>query len=478
MNTVGTNIFKDIFKYSISTWVCLLVGVLSVIISTRLLPPNIYGMISMFYAASNVFLYIFTFGMDGAFIRFYNEPPENNTKEQMMYKCLLTNVISLFFVGSLILLSNGNRISAFIFGVENNVVFVMLLLFVLGQIILRYFNISFRMSFKTKLYTIQNIIIGCLSRVITIVCALFICDFEFITIAITASLLFITLLFAYFQKNEYLPKDKNGYLNFSLSFSKYRDFIKFSLFSAPSYIVNFLNTYLSQQVIVKLINNFALGIYASTNMFCSILLALKGGFGTYWSAFVYKNYKIESSRIISMHDYIVFISIIFASLLIFMRDFIYLFIGSAFHESKTFYSLLLIMPILTFVQETTDKGIALSKKNQISLMAHVISIVINILFGIVGAMKFGLIGVALANSISGLLLFVICTVYGQRYYKSIKSPLRSVVGISLIIIILLFPLGIKDHVQCCFLVLCLDLCACFIYKSQLKDIYRTLKTLI
>ena len=129
-----------------------------------------------------------------------------------------------------------------------------------------------------------------------------------------------------------------------------------------------LNTYLTQQIIHSDLSAASLGIFASSGIFAQILAGVRGGFTTFWSAYVFKNYKTEKDRISEMHGYIALFSIVLVSIVVIFRDVIYLFIGSDFHESKHFFSLLLILPILYFMLESTDKGIYLAKKNEMLLI--------------------------------------------------------------------------------------------------------------
>ena len=80
------SLIKGVFKYSISTWANLVLGLLSVIITTRVLAPGDYGMITLFFSATASLMFIISFGMDGAYIRYYNEPPAGNTINQLLYK--------------------------------------------------------------------------------------------------------------------------------------------------------------------------------------------------------------------------------------------------------------------------------------------------------------------------------------------------------------------------------------------------------
>lgn len=462
---------KDIFNYSISSWANLIIGLASVTLTTRLLCPETYGQISIFYSVSNVFLYILTIGMDGALIRFFNEPPEGNTQSQLIYKSILTNIIIWICSFILLYIFFGEDISFFIYNNNGKILFSITMIYVLCQIILRYLNISFRMSFQVKKYTYQNILINSASRFFVIIAAFFTNNAEDILIVLTIGMAIILIFYIYSQKKEIIPVDKDNKYNFSLSYKNFKPYFKFSLFNAPTYIVVYLNTYLSQQVIINQISAFALGIYAATNMFSSILLVLKGGFSTYWSAYVYKNYHQNQSRISTMHDYIVFISSIFASLLIYFRDVIYLFIGPQFHDSKQFYSLLLIMPILYFILETTNKGISIKNKNYLSLLCYSISVAINLLGSIILAKTFGLHGIAWANAISSIVLYFLTTYYSQRYYKSIISSKRSIAGIITIIIMLIIPTIVTSFAIICIATFSLNLLSAYIYRKQLKTIY-------
>ena len=167
------SIVRGIFNYSISTWINLVVGFLSVIITTRLLNPETYGLISLFYSFTTVLMYILLFGMDGAFIRFYNEPPKGNTQNQLLYKNIVLATIVCTIAGLSCTFVFDNQISKSIFGFCSRALVGYIFLFTFSQIILRYLNISFRMSFRVKEYTIQNVLINTSSKILVIFTAFF-----------------------------------------------------------------------------------------------------------------------------------------------------------------------------------------------------------------------------------------------------------------------------------------------------------------
>lgn len=439
MSIQKESLLKGIFSYSISSWINIVVGFLSVIITTRIIEPDEYGVISLFLSASSFLMYILTFGMDGAFIRFYNEPPANNSKNQVLFRIIIYSTVIGLIMSFLMTGPLCKVISKYIFGSNSRVLVLMLVLYTYSQAIFRFLNISFRMGFKTKEYTIQNILINCFSRIVIIFVGLFSNRINDIMIAMGIGMFLLMLIYVYFQKREIIPVNTRGKLDITISLKGYREFIKFSLYSAPSYFVTYFNGFMSQGIIRSSLDSFSLGIFSSCGMFKTIFSALQGGFATYWSAYVYKNHEEDKERIMEMHDYILLFSMICASGLVIFRDIVYVIIGRQYHDSKHFFSLLLIPAVLGFVRETTDKGIALAKRNEIILGANMVSVVINLMGCFFLTSYWGLIGAAYAEAIAGIVLYIIMTCYGQKFYRTIKNPTRSVIMTVLILGVMVYP---------------------------------------
>lgn len=471
------SLLKGIVNYSISTWVNFVLGIVSVIITTRLLSPDVYGLISIFFSFSSVLLYILTLGMDGAYIRFYNEPPGTDSKNQLLYKNILVSSLVCLIVGSVATFFFGNNISNKVFGIGGRLVTGLLFIYTFCNIILRYLNISFRMSFRVFQYNFQNILINCLSKVLVIVAAFFTDGFRWIVTILTIGLLTVLCVYFFTQRKEYIPYNREGRINASLSLDGYREYIKFALFSAPTYIVVYLNTYLNQQLIRSLLSAYALGVFSSTVMFGSILSAIKGGFSTFWSAYVYQNYNDDSKRIGMMHNYVIVFSIIMASILVCSRDIIYFFIGTDYHSSKTFFSLLLVLPVLNFISETTDKGIALAKKNHISLIVHLLSVIANVGLCFALIPSFGLMGAAVSNAVSAILLYVLNTYYGQKYYKTIIDYKKSICGTIILLLVVAIPSIVHNIWYIMFLVLSIDMLSLVLFHDEFKDLLHRVLTI-
>lgn len=469
-----SNLLKGVFEYSISTWANFIIGILSVVITTRLLKPEVYGLITMFYSASTVMMYVLTAGIDGAYIRFYNEPPGGNSTNQLLYKNIVISTILCLFVGVVSTFFWGDYLAEVIFGIGGKLLIGLLFVYTFCNIILRYLNISFRMSFRVFQYNFQNILINGLSKILVILAAFLTDGFIWIASILTIGLSVVLCAYFFSQRKEFVPYNQKGLLDFNLSLSGYGEYLKFALFSAPTYIVVYFNTYINQQLIRNLLSSYALGVFSSTVMFGSILSAVKGGFSTFWSAYVYQNYKNDTKRIGRVHDYIVIFALLATSLLVVCRDLIYLFIGKDYHSSKVFFSLLLVLPVLTFLMETTDKGLALAKKNHISLMNHSLSVGTNILCCIFLIPIFDLMGAAIANAISALLLYILNTLWGQRYYKTIFNSKKSIFGTFLTVLVLIIPVVFYDIKLIIMAVFIIDTLAILLYRTECNDMLKRL----
>lgn len=470
------SISKGIIKYSISTWANLIIGFASIIITTRVVKPDDYGIITLFISASAVLMFLFSLGLDGALIRFFNEPPGGDTSTQLIYKSLFFISIFCFFFCGFSYLCFGESISNYIFGKPDKTILLLLYVYTFCQVVLRLLNIQFRMSFKAAQYNIQNILMNSVTRLLIIFAALYICTYSFILFFLTIGITILTCIYLFIQRDDILPYDRSHRLDWSVNLKHYAPFFRFALFSAPTYIVVYLNTFLPQQTILKFVGAYALGIFASTGMFSSILSAVQGGFSTFWSAYVYKNYSEKKDQIISIHDYVVFFGAIMAAGLVFFRDPIYFFIGHEYHASKAFYSLLLAAPILNFLRETTDKGVMLANRTDLSLIINSGCVLLNLALCYLTIPKYGLMGAAFSNYFSSIILYAVLTLVSQKYYKSIADSRKSATGTSFILAILFIPAMISNQIIVFAIVSLIMVCMVLLYKSEVVIMAGAIKT--
>lgn len=137
-----------------------------------------------------------------------------------------------------------------------------------------------------------------------------------------------------------------------------------------------------------------------------------------------------------------------------------------------------MMPVLNIVSETTSKGIDIAKKNEYTLLSFIICIATNIGLCLLLIPTLGLAGAAWSNAISAIVLYILNSYFGQRYYKTILSLKKSLLGILAIIILLSLPSFTLDMLLIAVVVIAVDICILFIFRNEATVIYGKIQATI
>ncbi len=418
---------NSVFKFSISTWVNFGLQFISTFVLTRVLLPDVYAIVSLFNSASSTLMSIFCIGLDSGYTRFYNHPPNGDPQPVFVIKLLLISISSIFLAGTIISLFFYKSFSNYFVGKTSQLFSVLLFFCAADMIFLRYSSITFRMSFDAKKYTIQSILNQIVKDIFAVIAVIFNPTATNVIIFYTFGLTALAISFLIIQKSHFIPS------KMSLKYQGYGQVIKYSAFSAPVYIVNNVNILLSKTIIRSNIGLGAVGIFSGASAFSAALSVMKGGFGTYWSAYMFKYYDSEQHRIQIVHD-IYMIALIIATIgLIGCKDIIYLLLGAKYHASKSFFSLVLLYPVLQMAMETTVYGLSIRYKVHYTLIFYFISAIINLVCSYFLTRRLGLIGAAYASAIAGVFLFTCSTIVAQKFYKSIANPNKTIFGVLILI---------------------------------------------
>ncbi len=453
---------KSIFKFSIATWINFIIGVLSTVILTRVFTPEVYGILNVFNVTSGTIMSLICFGLDSSYIRYYNEPPDGNSRVNLAFKLISVSLLFSIVTGTITSVFFYQQFSVAVFGQISWFLSVMLFVSAISALLLRFLNITYRMSFNARQYTIQSIMVQ-ISTKLLVVGAAFLNPTANVVITFNVGGIFIlAIIYAFFQRKDIVPA------KIEINYKGYGEVFRYAFFEAPINIAVHLNAFFAQLIIRQTIDMAAVGIYASAYAFVAILQVLRGGFGTYWSAFMYNNYKTNKEEILEVHDYVLML-LLFAFLFIVMfKDIVYIMIGYAYHGSKEFFALMLIYPLLNIAAETTMYGLSIQKKNYITLINYVISISSNLIICILMTRIWGLKGAALASCISGVVLFALNTYWGQKYYISVKNIKKTVLWVVLILGIAFSVTLISNYIILYSVLLLLAFLASALYRQEVK----------
>lgn len=419
---------KSIVGYSIPSWIGFVIGIASVPILTRLLSPDQFAIISQFNAAVSLFLGIVCLGFDSAFVRYFFEPPEAYTRDNLLTGSIVVAFGVLFFL-SIASIPFYKHISVALFAVGSEFVTVFFIVAIFSQIVVRYFTILYRMQNLIIAFSIATISIQLISKFAVLLSIPFNGDENILIGAVAVGLLFLSI--------GIIISDAGKHLSIS-NFKPvwlHKEYRKYSFGSWLTPTIIYANIYLSQIIIRHYLGNNALGIYLSANLFASVLAALQGGFVNFWSVYMFENYRTKQPQIKKVHDLACLGVVLILSFFILGRDIIYFLIGNEYHGSKPLFAMVLTAPLFLFISETTSYGISIEKKSYLTFYSYLVFFLLNIILSIILIPSLGLHGAALSLMLSGLANFILLTLFGQRFYKTIIDPRKTIVVILIILLL-------------------------------------------
>ncbi len=432
MNEGKFNVLKKICslsEYMMASLINAIISAFSTAILTRLFSPDIFGVISLFNSASTLLMGVMCLGLDSSYIRFFYAPPNNESVQAFGKKCFCAACLNVLLWGGIISLFFATSFSNAVIGINSRSITIFLFVNVLGQIVLRFLNISYRMKGQAHKYFVQSVTTQIFLKFFVVLAVFITNDKEFILCINAIGIVILAFVYLYIQYGDTFRS------NIKISFVGYSEVIKFAIFSCPITVITYLNTYFSQIIIKKTLGEGYLGIYSAISLFTLSIAVFRSGFATFWSPFMYKHYSDKHEFIKTIHDLVLVICMFILSGILLGVDVIYLFIGNEYRTDQSILGFLMLGQIFITLTETTSYGIMIEKKSQIVLVNHVISLCSFLLFAISFVKLLGILGIALASAISGFVLFALSTYWGQKYYISIHSTMRTAFSITCLILI-------------------------------------------
>jgi len=422
MNNIETqnenkNIIEKIIKFSIPSFASFFINILSAIMVTRYFAPSDYGLINTFIATSTFLMSIICLGLDSGFIRYFFDLPTGIDKKELFSISILIPIFTLLSFSIIAFLFFSHNLSILIFGFESKYLLFLLVINILSSTFIRFLSILFRMDGNTFSYSI--IIIGAQLALkgALIFAALTHPNIIFSLNSIVLSTIVVIIFFFSLNYKNLFPKE----INFFNNFKNLSDFFKYSLYSWPVPTLLYFNALATLLIIRYKIGGDAVGLFSSVSVFVGLIGVLQTGFSTFWSGFMYENFEKKQDQIKKINNIVLFITVLLLIGFVFFRDIIYYLIGKNYHETKSYFAILLVYPIMLILTETTSYGISIAKKSRLMLFITFITILFNIMLTWILIPKFGILGVAIASSMSGLFFFSLQTYYGQKYYSSVQS---------------------------------------------------------
>ncbi len=407
---------KKLVGFSMAAWISAGISFLVTPVFTRLYLPEEVGHINLFITYMTFFQTVCVCALDQAFMRFYNEELEGLKKSIFLGHCLKINLIIVIIVITIIILKF-DFFSMQISGETNWLVPVCLSVDVVSSTFLRMSSISSRMEKNIFQYTLQVVLITFVEKVIFTVIAFYRPNYKLAIIAMSLGYITLSLFFCFVKR-------KNKLLSFvHVPWCTTKTLLKFSVPYLPVLLLSWLNNSIPLFVLKSYVDYSAVGIYTNAVTIANILTIIQTGFTAYWGPFIYTHYKEKNNieKIKKIERMIILILISTAILIVIFQDVIYLLIGEKFRASKMFFPFLMMTPVCNVIADMTGIGIMLSKRSYLNIYTFIGNTSTNLLLSYLLVPKIGVMGAGIAVGMSALVMLIIRSFLGGRYFKICKN---------------------------------------------------------
>ncbi|MCL1830377.1 MAG: oligosaccharide flippase family protein [Oscillospiraceae bacterium] len=408
-----------ILKFSLATWVNAIIYILSVFLVNLLVDKAIFGMYDLMITASTTLMSIVTLGFDHAYLRFYYQPPKGiDDNRQIATLGLIVSLSMLVIVTAIVFLLPTVIGNIFFEGQSETVLLLSMCFTCLAMVVMRYFNIAYRMQNNILMFTLVSILLQFFTRFFYIFGVFIVNSFTGVVVFNLIGLLFFVCLFFIFNRKTLVPN------RIQVPKGAYLPLFSYSLGIMPSSVFLWGNQLVNKLFISAHLGEASLGLFSFAALISQALSILQGGFANFWSAYMFTNYETEGEYIMDVHDLLMLGMMILMCLLVLISPIIFI-IFSGFAESRNVFGLLLFAPLLMVVAETTVYGIEIAKKTLLNTIASLISVITNIVTCILLIPVLHVAGAAFALVISTSAMFIFRTVMAQRFYRSIRSYMKT-----------------------------------------------------
>ena len=428
-NKENSHFISSIYKFSLATWINAIIYGIAVLLITLFVDKAIFGLFDLMLNTANTLMSIVTLGFDYAYLRFWAEPPKGiSDNKQISLLGLIVSGVTLSAVSIVFFLIPQTIGNIFFNGQREDMLLISMCFTCLAMVVIRFLNIAYRMQNNILMFSVATILLQFFTRIFYIFGVLISKDFTSIVLFYLSGLVLFILLFILLQGKVLIPK------RYEIGKEAYAPLFKYSLGIMPSSVLLWGNQLVSKLFVSAALDESALGLFSFATLITSALGVLQGGFASFWSAFMFANYRKEQKRIMDIHDLLMFIMMMLICLFLIASPLIFA-ILSSFSESSQLFGLLLFAPLLMIVSETTAYGIDIAKKTILNTLSSLICVVVNIISCAVLIPPLKLHGAALAYVISTTVMFVFRTVIAQRFYRSIHSYRKTAVSLSVVAVL-------------------------------------------
>lgn len=408
------NILKHFFIIGSGTAINMLIGLATTPLITRLVDPTEYGQLSIFTMYSNIALMTLCLGLDQGLVRYFYVDDSIAYKRTLLFKCVkLPIIVSCIFTCVIISIS---ALSIYKFEFSTGIM-IWLCIYTICQILYRFAQLIIRLQYKSKVYSLLNILnkIAYLLIAIPLIIILRNDYLLCLVIATTIPVILCIIVSIYSQKDIWIGK---SFSTVTKGVSN-KELLKYS---AP-FIISMGVTTLFQAIDKIFLNQYCsyaeVGIYSSTMTLIQIFAIVQSTFNTLWAPMQVEHFTKnpndhtfyqKGNQIITVVMFIIGIT------LILIKDVFAILLGSKYREAAYILPFLIFNPIMYTISETTCGGLVFMKKSNMQVVVAIGACITNIIGNTLLVPKLGCQGAAISTGLSYIVFFAMRTVLSNKFY--------------------------------------------------------------
>jgi O-antigen/teichoic acid export membrane protein len=404
------NFFKDSAIYTFGNMLNRGISIIMVPIYVRLLSPADYGVIDLLLLVGGFLNIVIGLEITQGFIRYYSDALSE--EEKIDYSSTsFWFIITIYTVTIGLLLIFSKKLNLFYLGNNSStIIFQLALISFYTNGIFIYLQNQLRFYFKVKSYVFISITYSIISYLATILILIYFKN--------GAAGLFWGMIIGYTIANFfgwYVAKE-----NYKLKFDwkKCKEMLSFSIPLVPSGIAVILLMYTDRIAIKNLMTLGDVGIFGIAYRFAAILTLVTSSFQTALSPLIFKNYKNPDTpnEIKNIFQYFLIAALSLIGVLsIFSMEI------SVIFTTPKYYKASLIIPFLSFSSlflalNMFTPGLAIIKKTKLIALINIAAAGLNLFLNYTFIPMFGLFGAGMGTLITSILVFIVNTIFNQKYY--------------------------------------------------------------
>ena len=402
------NLLKKFLSFSIGGYVNAVIGFFMLPFITRILTPEEYGIASLIAVLVDMLVIMCSMGLDQGLVRFFYEEDEDN-RGRLLYNSISYPII-FFFILSIILFIFKDKITFFVLNKNDNFLWKVILVSILFRLLHLFSILIIRMQQKGKIFSFLNILLKVSEFLfILILYKIYKNSYKILILASLFSFILTGLLSIFFERKIWTFSGKEKITK--------KELLKYSFPLVLTMGLTWLFASADKLTIRYFSDLNQVGLYSSSFKIVSIISVIQSGFTTFWTPVVYEHYSKNPEDTLFYKKANDYLSIIFFSMglgILILRDLIVFLLGDKYYLSKFIIPMLIFIPVMYLISETTVMGISFKKKSKYFLYISIVVSITNILGNIILVPFLGAKGAAISTGISYILFFALRTYFSNK----------------------------------------------------------------